>query len=240
MIHRKIMALVAGSLLGAAFGQADTIKVGPYYGPYQTGQGGEFTITAGSQILDGQYLNYAKTTSGYGYSDGYSFQTFCIEDNEYIYPNSTGTATLSNAAVYGGVGGAVKGSDGTYSDAISLGTAWLYKQFALGTLTGYDYTTFDGRHSSADALQKTIWWLEGELTTVPANSFTEAVKNQFGTLDNAKMDNNGTYGVMVLNLTYDNGAPGQDQLVSVPDGGFTGALLGLSLAGLGFWRRKQI
>ena len=62
-----------------------------------------------------------------------TFQTFCVEDSEYFSPGSTYNVQLNTAAVYG-MPGATSGSE-----PVTLGTAWLYSQFANGSLSGYDY-----------------------------------------------------------------------------------------------------
>jgi len=65
------------------------------------------------------------------------------------------------------------------------------------------------------------------------------VLGQFSSAIAAKADATaGAYGVYVLNLTQ-NGSRRQDQLVRIPDGGLTIALLGLSLASGWIMRRKQ-
>ena len=233
------MVLVAFVLL-TLFSQsalALTITSGSNWGPYQTGGGGEFTLTPGDGLawVLNNYDGKAK-----GFSNGTSsltFQTFCIEKNEGISLNTTFNAVLSNAASYGGLGGAT----GTPpSDPLSKGTAWVYSQFASGILSGYSYTGSEAeREISAAALQNTLWWLEDELTTTPLNSFTTAVLTQFGSSANAKLDNNGTYGVMALNLT-DSAGRHQDQLVATPEPA-AALLLGLGFGFIGLiGARRQV
>ena len=177
------------------------------YGPYQTGIGGEFTFIAGDglQFVLGSYGANAK-----GIVQDGTFQTFCLETNEHIWPNSVNQAVLNTGAVSGGVGGATNGFD-----PISIGTAWLYSQFAQGTLAGYDYSAV-GRKTSAAALQNTIWWLEGEQTD-PGNTniFRNAVLGEYTTANAAMANSNGAFGVKVLNLTV-NGEARQDMLVATP------------------------
>jgi hypothetical protein len=248
---KKIAVLSVILGLAAPCIMAADIQVGysgSGYGQWQTGQGGEFTLTPSTTPTSlnplGVTLDYAGVTRNIGQSG--SFQTFCIEENEYIYPyNRPAQGTLSDAAIYGGVGGRV-GSPGNTYDPLSVGTAWLYKQFAEGTLDGYDYTTVDGRHASASQLQQAIWWLEEEVNLDhPAqNIFAAQVLAIYGGEVGARANNvdstgHRQIGVMVLNLTYDDGqSVGQDQLVSIPDGGMTLMLLGLGFSGLAVIRRK--
>src|SRR4029077_5677849 len=79
--------------------------------------------------------------------------TFCIEDNEFVYPDTLYNQTINPEAIGGGDGG-------PHPDPVSQGTGWLYSQFAAGTLPGYAYGV--GRLASADLLQKAIWFLEEE------------------------------------------------------------------------------
>ena len=53
------------------------------------------------------------------------------------------------------------GGNGSY-DALSKGTAYLYSQFANGSLAGYIYGYGATRATAAGELQEAIWWLEGE------------------------------------------------------------------------------
>ena len=148
--------------------------------------------------------NFVPHTMGYATSTTFNggFETFCVEKNEYFTPGASYYYGISQKAINGGVGG-------PHPDPISKGTAWLYLQFATGMLTGYDYSTMGGNASAAE-LQETIWWLEGEGAN-PNNIFSTAVMN----LPNYLADNNGFYGVGVLNLWVNSDDTGlaQDQLI---------------------------
>lgn len=230
------------TILGpGAFGS--TIKLDSVSG-YQSGSGGEFTATPTNpsdpvllQALAG-YDSKAKVNGG--------FETFCIEFNEHFTPGNTYTYAISAGAIAGGVSGG-------NPDPISIGTAWLYNKFATGSLALYYYDaahngggTFASRVDAAGSLQNAIWWLEGEITLTSAeqtaNKFLNLLTTPSGLnipLSSAVANNNGTYGVFALNLTDTQGNPAQDQLVRVPDGGATVALLGFALAGVEFVRRKS-
>lgn len=135
---------------------------------YYSGNGGEFTFRSdGGPGLLLSNNAYDATTSGLG-TWGESFQTFCLEGGEHVYTGqsldimvstyfideSTGDITGAGShAILGGL---------TYGDNLDPRTAYLYTQFAEGTLSNYDYVAGAGRVASAGALQNAIWWIEGE------------------------------------------------------------------------------
>jgi hypothetical protein len=174
---------------------------------YSYGNGGEFRAVGNGDVnAIVNWSAYASSTSGSASGQQY-FQTFCIEASEYFTPGKTYSASLSQNAMYG--------NQSPSGDPLSIGTAWLYSQFAAGTLSGYNYTYGGGRQSatSAGAVQQAIWWLEGESGGVK-NSFITAAEAALGLDDTGIKGNaNGAYGVYALNL----GNPGavQDQLVIV-------------------------
>jgi hypothetical protein len=204
-----IMAAIFASFTQNALADFYAATVGSSYGPYHAGNGGEFTLQA-NNALASVLAGYSTEKDTIRTGTNVTFQTFCLERNEYIYSPGSYKAVLNNGSMAGGVGGAIH-----EIDPISKGTAWLYSQFAAGTLLGYNYTT-TGRLESAAALQNTIWWLEDELTDQPVNIFSAAVIGMFGA--DAKADNNGAASnggvyVGVLNLTDSYGHRYQDQLV---------------------------
>jgi hypothetical protein len=169
-------------------------------------------------------------TSGHG-----DFITFCLEYRENIAFGTTFYYDVSQAARYNG--------NGTV-DPISRATAWLYLQFRSGTLgsfgEAYNYTATP---SDANDLQQAIWFLEGEYG---------GLNNYYAVLANAQaqsptFDNEGFYGVGVMNLWANADATGarQDQLIlipgggsNVPDGGATVGLLGFGLGLIAFGSRR--
>ena len=187
------------------------------YGTRHAGNGGEFN--ASSADFSPIAMGYAASTISGG-----GFETFCIETNEFFNPGTTYYYGISQAAINGG-------ASGGNPDPISLGTAWLYLNFAHGTLAGYDYSIGSGCNASAAALQTTIWWLEGEASDPGAGNI---FRNDVLALPNYSMDNNGFYRVGVLNLWGDpaHTRVAQDQLVLLPDSGTTALLLGMALVTL--------
>ncbi|MCS7090996.1 MAG: hypothetical protein RMN51_03110 [Verrucomicrobiota bacterium] len=237
------LAGLVGSAVVTAWAVPDaTVKVERTAGYFSTATGyigGEFTVKGhGATPLPtawtAAYSPLARVNGG--------FQSFSLERNESIN-GSPWHAYLNTAAVKGGTGG---GSP----DPISIGTAWLYKQFAQGQLTGYDYTPGPNRIASAQALQEAIWFLEDELTSIGSNPFISLVVSQFGSIANAKTNYSAAtagFHVVALNMYGVNKttgatvwtAPKADMLMYLPDGGMTFALLGGGLFGLYWIRRKD-
>ena len=169
--------------------------------------GGEFTVTV--------------------IGSDYSFQTFCVETGEYLaFGKQFKVVGISTAAVWGGVdpGG----------DLLDPETAYLFSNFAAGTLADYEYTPGDGRVASADLLQRAIWYLEGESGGVD-NEYVE-LANGSGWTDIGN--------VRVLNLewavdygSYKIGDRAQDILVTVPEPGIL-ILLGIAMSAVGLAARR--
>jgi len=233
---KRVLIAFAFVLLLASAAMADQVRVGypgSSYGAYQTGIGGEFTLTPMNPTGWLDLTHYGAGAKDVGVAG--SFQTFCVEGGEYIYPySSTYDAVVQQ---YAGVG--------SNADPISKGTGWLYSQFASSNWeSGLSYAYGAGRGSDADLLQKAIWWLEGEegIAYTDANKYMAAVVSHFGSQSGAQADGGARFGVYALHLTSANGGPVQDQLyfsgVPVSDSGATIALLGLAIAGLGIVSRR--
>ena len=233
-----VVLLTAGQAFAGPIGDTGTfnqIRVAGYQGSPNNG-GGEFTAYNLNGLNNVSYADVTKNIPGTP-NNVDSFQTFCIETNEFT--TNPMNFVVTSAASGGGI-------LGPSPDPISKGTAWLYSQFAKGALDGYDYDPADG-HRAADAalLQKAIWALEDEDGnpdySVSGNAYYTLAMNHIGggvvgvEADAAQ----GYLGVYVLNNTKNDGSAAQDFLYyTVPDGGATLALLGFSLMGLGIMRRK--
>lgn len=223
------------------------------YGSVHAGNGGEFVVKSDGSATSTAFVtsivaNYSPLATYQG-----GFETFCIEYNEHFTPGGTYNVQVNPN------GQAIKGGT-TTGDFVSVGSAFLYSQFAQGTLAGYNYSS----SASAGNLQNTIWFLESERMGLPSGPFISnpgifdsLLIAEFGSLsaawiaDSAFSSSLGStvtaasYGVTALNMGGAPTYPNQDQLVylgggrqSVPDGGATLMLLGAAMGGISLLRRK--
>jgi hypothetical protein len=224
---------IAGLLIaGAASAASIKLHVGANA---NGGNGGAYT----AQILPGSGLTnapYSNATKNVGNWDP-SFETFCLEKWEYFTPGLTYNFTVDAFA------SGDRNKDGTAEeiDYLSQGTAWLYRNYAIGSYNSLIGTTYASWKALNKDFQAAVWTLEGDINAT--NYFTNLAKSKFTTLTNAKLDANGyAYGVRALNL-YTSDKSGktihaQSQLYFVPDTASTLALVGAALAGLIAFRRR--
>jgi hypothetical protein len=206
---------------------------------------GTLTITAkGLPDVNGPYTAVTDTVLN-GPNLG-TIYTFCIGSQVDYYSGDTYTYQISDQVQPF----ATAGSGGL--SYISLGTAWLYSQYAKGDIGG---GTVNG--SANDALQQAIWYLQGQSGGQLNSDITTAETTLGKSLAQLEANGNDAYNVYALDLSPGN-APGdvdgyaQPQLCidsnPVPQGGsvpepstiFAGVLLLLPL-GVGVARtlRKQ-
>lgn len=167
-----------------------------------------------------------------------TFNSFCIEHNEFVSLGGTYTYSISGGAIAGGYTGATAGTD-----PISIGSAYLYRNFIDNTLSGYTHSA-----ANQNDLQNAFWWLEGELGVAQNNPSYDPSTNPFLTaaktalskasLSDLQADSSGAYGVYAMNMYNSDGTKAQDQLIAIPDGGMTLAMLGMACASFGLMRRK--
>lgn len=232
-LKRGFRAVLGGAALLAAAGtvsvQADQVTTAPGFGPYQIGSGGEFTVTPDAPVA-ALLSGYSPFTINQG-NFPRSFQTFCVERDEYITANTTYDVTLNSLTMFTGT-------------KLTVGTAYLYQQFALGALTDYNYANTPGGsrqsavHGSAFELQRALWYYMGEYSydqyNIYMNGIVSLPANPFAA-------DNGAHDVKILNLwapgqPHDGQHSFQDVLIHVPEPS-TAALLGVA-ALLAFRRRK--
>ena len=196
--------------------------------------GGEFT----AYTLPGTFLgNYAPVAQAYG-----GFETFCMETGVEFSPGTLYYYSLGNIT-QPTPGNTQQGS----GLALTQGAAYLYYQFGKGLLSGFDYTGA-GRMADDNLLQAAIWALQGGQsyggypTPITSNQFyNDAIAASGGSLTDAVGAYTGS-AVKVLQVwtNPDDTGAAQNQLVLVPDGGLTVALLGGALIGLQALRRKLV
>lgn len=254
----RIALFVAGGLLVPAAladfngGVADVTRLGAGGGRYFFGDGGEFTVYNNTKLSNDAYAAVTKDQGG----TTKSFQTFCMEIGEHV--TSPVDIVVSTTNAQGGPDGsgshAVLG--GAYSnpgvgDDLDARTAYLYTQFALGTLGGYNYVPVaSGRRFSAGSLQLAIWYIEEEidLATLSADAqavtwYNEAVEaTEIGSLVGGGVtDGSATWKgigkVRVLNMTS-GGDLKQDMLWLATPAPGAALLIGVGLAAIGWFRRK--
>ena len=260
MKTKVLILIIAALCLSAAPAMADidtgisvVNRIDGYYG----GSGGEFTLssatlnTSAYSLLtkDIQVDNYISAGTGYPPNTNMttSFQTFCVETDEYVSPPHMVEETW--VSWNGTDSYAVAGGKNPGPDPLDPMTAYLYTQFATGALalsaTPYDYTLAN-RASDAVQLHKAIWYIEEEIGVTWDG--TKWVQTQTATValgagtkalawynEAAAAGWNDIGNVRILNL-YDHSevTPLQDQLylqVPVP-GAILLGMLGLSVAGI--------
>jgi hypothetical protein len=207
---------------------------------YTYGNGGEFTLS-GSSLDTSEYLP-GITSEIKGELN--SFQTFCLEKKEYtasaieIQISTTAINEATGAIGAEGSGSHAIYGGNNYGDNLDPMTAYLYTNFAKGTLSNYDYFDFTvGRDFSAGQLQNAIWYIEGELgilsTTSQAYAWvTEAQNAGWNDIGDVRILNNWAVGHI-----GERGYEKQDQLylltnpVPIP-GSIILGLLGMSVVGM--------
>ena len=216
---------------GYSGGTAYWDRIGGYFG----GSGGEFTLhnaAPGSLLLTNGGFN-----SGISGKEGpESFQTFCIEHDEYVHSaNSEVLDIWVSTANVDTTPGSHAWNGGLNTDAgddLDYRTAYLFTQFANGTLANYDYNPLATRSQSAEALQNVIWYIEGETTKSWADGDNSLEDKFYKAAGVANWTDIGNVRVLQMGI---GGANGQDMLyvtpVPVPAAVLLG-ILGLGAAGM--------
>ena len=234
-------------------GRADFDKVSGYY----RGAGGEFTIM--NNVDPGTFplllSNRAYADSTKGINGPESFQTFCMEADETAIDNMIIWVSESNVDEITGIPGAYGsgshtwngGSNTNYGDNLDSKTAWLYTQFARGSLTGYAYSgTVNGltRAETAGVLQWLIWTTEEESGAIvseldPAgtngSSAQVALKNSWNAAydEAVRLGWTGIGNVRIFQNSAEDKSLAQGFLYLVPvPGAVLLGMLGLGMAGI--------
>ncbi|MCP4608329.1 MAG: hypothetical protein GY845_06410 [Planctomycetes bacterium] len=184
-----------------------------------TTNGGEFLITVLQDPIGIYDLNE-------------QFRTFCIETNRYIGNNQNYYVTIDTMAWIGGSGGG-------NPDPLSAETAYLYSLWLDGT-DGVNNILHND--TTADAMQRAIWYSEGETLGSNAGlsgtylSWANDAVTVGGSNDSWYNKWGNTIGdIRVMNLwtNVNHTGDAQDQLVRVPlPGAVLLGVLGLCIAGV--------
>lgn len=243
-----IVAIVAATAIPALANiQVTKLSLTTTGWTYQSGSGGEFHAVISDMPLVGLPL-------------GAAWETFCLEENENV---STSTASyygvLNTAAVKGGQGGAVAGANPLYSgdlpgtdskgqsemgDPLDARTAYLFTQFAKGTLTSYDYSANVTAHkASAGALQQAIWTIEQEMAPTTNTQALAWIQEAEDAISGGSWSGLGNVRVLNLYGGYNAGSGvvsslKQDILVLVPAP--AAAFLGFFGLGIVGWIKRRI
>ena len=214
-----VLACLAGLIAVSTVQAAMQVALYQDLSHFSYGDAGEFSAVPNAALLavNPTLAGYSLETADLSAVNPF-FQTFCVEKAEYFSPGSGYDVTIGDKVFF-------NGGQFPAGESITMGTAWLYSQFAAGTLSGYDYTYGDGRMVSAANLQRAIWYLQSEVPTlvngsVDGTAFYNAAVSACGrTVTGAA---NGAYGVVILNLWVPGkagtaSAAAQDQLMLVPE-----------------------
>ena len=187
------------------------------------------------EIEAGDMITFTKHTGPNGGGEftwvadnGYTWKSFCMEIGETI---SVGQDyTVRGLSGYAQAGGKDGNNYVDKKDPLSDETAWLFWNFSMGTLTSYNSTK-----TQQGYLQNIIWYLEGEIDSL--NAETEEYYKAWN-LDYLASGWTNQGQVQVVNL----GIGIQDQLIvgtPVPEPG-TMVLLGFGLIGIAGIGRKKL
>lgn len=237
---------------------ADTVMVRRPPGYTGANGGGEYNVLSNDPLLLSAYSPKTKLTIN-GIT---GFESFGLEAHSTISEGIVYDYSLGQSSKMGGEDPVERGrapGDSTPDDPLSLGSAWLYTQFSDGILSGYNYTPGAGRQASATALQIAFWALENETDAsggrwdaqVAENIFFNAAVDHFGSLDNARRDNDALLNVEVMSLSSFTGSQlllwqdllvriPDDSIVHTPDRGGTLALLGAGFATVTLIRYRTV
>lgn len=227
-----VMAAPSGDGAGYDGGWVSITRTSGYYG----GFGGEFTIYNYEAKLGVDLTKYADTTKNVYTAP--SFQTFCVETTEYYV--SPADVWVSEAFIDGSQPGSHSYLSSTTSGMdLNPYTAYLYTEFAKGTLAGYDYSVGAGRQASAAALQEAIWYLQSQPAYLahpydPAN-LSSAAEEFVALAVDAGWTTIGNVRVMQM---YNAASLKQDMLVIVPTPGAI-LLAGIGTTLVGVLRRRK-
>lgn len=250
----SVTALFVASLMGGtAFADLNATEIANNFNASNGGAGWQFgyssslnliTLTTYTTAYDNIDNSAYVSTTGGTTSGRTWFETFCVEP-------TTGVGTPMVAKLnYSG--GQSKNSNGV---ALNLGAAYLYKQFATGTLSGFNYSGTTSNGMLANAIRVVLgfdtlgnWASNTFLAQLLAENSSQAY--WVSSYDPGQYYSEiGNYSVFIMNVYSTAGANRQDFLYIAKANGNGGSdvpepasILLWSLGGLGLagsWARKR-
>jgi len=192
------VGFVMGAFGAGQAAKADSIVL--YQNSYSFLSAGEFTADTSSQYFLAGYVPATIVNGG--------FETFCMEASVYFKPGVSYNYNLSNSDSQG--------------RNLTEGAAFLYSQFAQGTLPGYGYTDAAKRKVDAGELQAAIWYLQGGQSGKhgfafggTGNPFYDLAVSNLGS-NHILTPNDGLFSVQILELWDPANNAHQNQLVLNP------------------------
>ena len=247
-----ITIATVAALAGASYADGVVNMTGAFPGYDGGNGGGTFTATSVS--------GYNGESFGPG-STANSFQTFCLQENEFVNPFGSGTnyntviagyTVLAGRSNYDPSTGAAATASGI--DELSSTTALLYSTFRSSNDFSFLGAAAPASTSAlAGALQLAIWYSEGELsdgTGATFDNYTAYTGNltAVAMFNWAMGANNGSfYNVRVLQM-FDRDSNGnstgnaQDMLtiVPLPPAAYAGMGTLAGVIGMGYIRRRRL
>jgi len=154
--HLLAIALLGIAILSQSFVKADmnVQAIVDRFNKASDGTSMKFSYSVNFEVNISQYGNYGfADTSAYaqGVTGGSNyFRTFCVQPYVNALQNMKSTLNYENGR-----------SCTTEGNCLTIGAAYLYSQFAAGTLNGYEYDNTTSRTDSNRALLSAIRCLMG-------------------------------------------------------------------------------
>jgi hypothetical protein len=210
----------SGVLIAGPASGGNTIFL--YENPYSFRNGSEVTAVTAP-------MDYLSAYSPAAIVDG-GFETFSVQARASFKPGVAYNFTLSD-----------RDSQGR---KLTKGAAFLYSEFASGTLEEFNYADPLARSEDAKELQAAIWYLQGRQKGgrfFPAggsgNPYYDLAVDELG-LKNIRTPNRGMFDVQILRLRGGRNAGHENQLVACGPGPVTAVpepeITRIGLLGLGF------
>ena len=220
LLVATVITMVLGVVLaGTAFADLSASDIVASFNSLNNNKGWRFTtpyssgvaipeLTTASNYDDANVTAYDPKTGGTTSNGASWFETFCLEP----------MAQVDTTGIYAKLNYNNNRTTTSEGSVLSLGSAYLYKMYATGTLAGFDYAGTSTDNDILDAIRRIT--VNGFLHNNWSNQFLTAllnIKNDknywLAAYDPGKYyDELGDYKVFVMNVTSIGGADRQDYL----------------------------